>query len=108
MATAAAQAGVPFAELRTISNPVGPRDRASWRLPEALAALTAATTALWTELWTPAECGRTDIAGYGCRDAAAASVGAWRFLSRFPRARTTRSSSTRWCTAWSRARRRSN
>ena len=48
VATAAAQAGVPFAELRTISNPIGPRDRAAWRLPEALAALTAAATALWT------------------------------------------------------------
>jgi futalosine hydrolase len=52
VATAAAQAGIPFAELRTISNPIGPRDRASWRLQEALTALTAATTALWTELWT--------------------------------------------------------
>ena len=29
VATAAAQAGVPFAELRTVSNPVGPRDRAA-------------------------------------------------------------------------------
>jgi futalosine hydrolase len=52
VATAAAQAGIPFAELRTISNPVGPRDRESWRFGEALAALTAATTALWTDLWT--------------------------------------------------------
>jgi futalosine hydrolase len=42
VATAAAAAGVPFAELRTISNPVGPRDRAAWRLGEALAALTRA------------------------------------------------------------------
>jgi futalosine hydrolase len=39
VASAAAAAGVPFAELRTISNPIGPRDRAAWRLPEALEAL---------------------------------------------------------------------
>jgi futalosine hydrolase len=43
---AAAGAGVAFAELRTISNPVGPRDRAGWRITEALAALTAAAAAL--------------------------------------------------------------
>ncbi|MGW1056838.1 futalosine hydrolase [Micromonospora rubida] len=43
---AAAQAGLPFAELRTVSNPIGPRDRASWRLREAFAALTAAAAAL--------------------------------------------------------------
>jgi futalosine hydrolase len=46
VATAAAQAGVPFAELRTVSNPVGPRDRAAWRIPQALAALTDAARAL--------------------------------------------------------------
>ncbi|RAO21003.1 Futalosine hydrolase [Micromonospora noduli] len=46
VAVAAAQAGVPFAELRTISNPIGPRDREAWRLREALAALTAAAPAL--------------------------------------------------------------
>lgn len=40
VALAARQAGVPFGELRAVSNPVGPRDRASWRLGEALAALT--------------------------------------------------------------------
>ncbi|HEX6968810.1 MAG TPA: futalosine hydrolase [Micromonosporaceae bacterium] len=45
-ACAAAGAGVPFAELRTISNPIGPRDRAAWRLREALAALTDAAAAL--------------------------------------------------------------
>lgn len=43
---AAAQAGIPFAELRTISNPVGPRDRASWRLGEALSALAEAAACL--------------------------------------------------------------
>ncbi|MFI6267896.1 futalosine hydrolase [Micromonospora zamorensis] len=46
VAVAAAQAGVPFAELRTISNPIGPRDRDAWRLREALTALTAAAPAL--------------------------------------------------------------
>ncbi|MEH1026574.1 futalosine hydrolase [Micromonospora profundi] len=46
VAVAAAQAGLPFAELRTISNPVGPRDRDAWRLHEALAALTEAAAAL--------------------------------------------------------------
>lgn len=46
VATAAAQAGVPFAELRTISNLIGPRDRKSWRLPEALAALAKAAAHL--------------------------------------------------------------
>ncbi|MFC8299792.1 futalosine hydrolase [Micromonospora orduensis] len=46
VAVAAAQAGVPFAELRTISNPIGPRDRDAWRLREALTALTLAAPAL--------------------------------------------------------------
>ncbi|MDT5033626.1 MAG: futalosine hydrolase, partial [Actinoplanes sp.] len=42
VASAAALAGVAYAEIRTISNPIGPRDRAAWRLSEALAALTTA------------------------------------------------------------------
>lgn len=46
VACAAVAAGLPFGELRTISNPIGPRDRAAWRLPEALAALTEAAKAL--------------------------------------------------------------
>ncbi|RKN48489.1 futalosine hydrolase [Micromonospora endolithica] len=46
VAVAAAQATVPFVELRTISNPIGPRDRAAWRLHEALQALTVASAAL--------------------------------------------------------------
>jgi futalosine hydrolase len=46
VACAAQGAGLPFAELRTISNPVGPRDRAAWRIGDALAALTAAAAAL--------------------------------------------------------------
>jgi futalosine hydrolase len=47
-ASAAAGAAVPFAELHTISNPVGPRDRAAWRIGDALKALTAAAEALAT------------------------------------------------------------
>jgi len=39
VATACALAGVPFAEVRTVSNAVGPRDRGAWRMREALDAL---------------------------------------------------------------------
>jgi futalosine hydrolase len=46
VAAAAAAAGVAFAEVRAISNVVGPRDRAAWRIPEALAALGAAVAAV--------------------------------------------------------------
>jgi futalosine hydrolase len=46
VAVAAAREGIAFAELRTISNPVGPRDRAAWRIPDALAALERAGAAL--------------------------------------------------------------
>ena len=42
VAAAAALYGVPVAEVRAISNAVGPRDRSSWRIPEALAALGSA------------------------------------------------------------------
>ena len=45
---AVAAGGVPFAELRAISNPIGPRDRANWRLKEAYAALSTASAPLWT------------------------------------------------------------
>lgn len=45
-ATAAEQAGVPFMELRTISNVIGPRDRAAWRLGDAFAALSKAAAAI--------------------------------------------------------------
>ncbi|WP_034385349.1 futalosine hydrolase [Deinococcus sp. YIM 77859] len=38
VAHAALLAGVPVLELRGVSNPVGPRDRRAWRIPEALAA----------------------------------------------------------------------
>ncbi|MGW7506516.1 futalosine hydrolase [Streptomyces massasporeus] len=40
VAEAAAAQGVPVLEIRAISNPVGPRDRAAWRIGDALAALT--------------------------------------------------------------------
>jgi futalosine hydrolase len=45
-ASAAQQATIPFMELRTISNAIGPRDRAAWRLSEALASLRKAAAAL--------------------------------------------------------------
>lgn len=46
VAEAAAAHGVPCAELRGVSNPVGPRDRAAWDLPAGLAALTRAADVL--------------------------------------------------------------
>ncbi|MFE6285681.1 futalosine hydrolase [Streptomyces sp. NPDC057877] len=42
VAEAAAAHGVPVLEVRAVSNPVGPRDRAAWRIGDALAALTEA------------------------------------------------------------------
>lgn len=51
VACAAAQARVAFAELRTVSNTIGPRDRAAWRIREALVALTAAAAGLATVDW---------------------------------------------------------
>jgi futalosine hydrolase len=42
VAEAASAAGLPVLEIRAVSNAVGPRDRAAWRIGEALAALTAA------------------------------------------------------------------
>ncbi|MEU1665134.1 futalosine hydrolase [Streptomyces sparsogenes] len=42
VAEAAAAHGVPVLEVRAISNTVGPRDRAAWRIGEALDALAAA------------------------------------------------------------------
>jgi futalosine hydrolase len=46
VACAADRDGVGFAELRTISNLVGPRDRAGWRIAEALTQLERAAAAL--------------------------------------------------------------
>ncbi|CAM5576407.1 MULTISPECIES: futalosine hydrolase [Streptomyces] len=40
VAEAAASHGVPVLEIRAVSNPVGPRDRAAWRVGDALTALT--------------------------------------------------------------------
>ncbi|WP_225229462.1 futalosine hydrolase [Paenibacillus gallinarum] len=44
--TAAAHFGIPFVEIRAISNVVGPRDREAWRIPDALRALTLASSKL--------------------------------------------------------------
>lgn len=49
VAAAASLHGVPCAELRAISNAVGPRDRSAWRIPEALAALRRAVSAAVAE-----------------------------------------------------------
>ena len=46
VAAAARLHGVAFGEVRAISNAVGPRDRAAWQIPQALAALGTAVTAV--------------------------------------------------------------
>lgn len=46
VAAAAARHGVAFAEVRAISNLVGPRDRAGWRIDAALTSLATAVRAL--------------------------------------------------------------
>jgi futalosine hydrolase len=46
VAVAASKLGIPVTEIRAISNAVGPRDRAAWRIGEALAALEAASKAI--------------------------------------------------------------
>jgi futalosine hydrolase len=51
VASACALAGVPFGEVRAISNPVGPRDRAAWRIGPALDALAEVGAALTTLDW---------------------------------------------------------
>jgi futalosine hydrolase len=43
---AARDKGIPFLEIRAISNPVGPRDRESWRIKEALSVLETASKIL--------------------------------------------------------------
>lgn len=57
VAEAAAAHGVPVLELRAVSNAVGPRDRSAWRVPDALAALTAGSGKLAPALesWKPYE-----------------------------------------------------
>ncbi len=42
VAEAAVLHGLPVLEVRAVSNPVGPRDRAAWRIGDALAALSDA------------------------------------------------------------------
>ncbi|MFD7709289.1 futalosine hydrolase [Streptomyces sp. NPDC059786] len=55
VAEAAALHGVPVLEIRAVSNPVGPRDRAAWRIGAALVALTGAFGKLAPvlESWNP-------------------------------------------------------
>ncbi|AZQ40485.1 futalosine hydrolase [Streptomyces cyaneochromogenes] len=55
VAEAAAVHRTPVLELRAISNPVGPRDRAAWRIGDALAALTEGFGKLTPvlESWNP-------------------------------------------------------
>ncbi|WP_217236933.1 futalosine hydrolase [Streptomyces sp. AC555_RSS877] len=55
VAEAAAAHRVPVLELRAVSNPVGPRDRAAWRIGDALSALTTAFGKLTPvlESWNP-------------------------------------------------------
>jgi futalosine hydrolase len=45
VAAAASLCGVPFGEIRAISNAVGPRDRESWQIPRALQSLARAVAA---------------------------------------------------------------
>ncbi len=52
VAAAAILAGVPFGEIRAISNPVGPRDRAAWRIGPALDTLARAFDQLAGAGWT--------------------------------------------------------
>ncbi|MFB7332918.1 futalosine hydrolase [Streptomyces adustus] len=55
VAEAAAAHGTPVLEIRAVSNPVGPRDRAAWRIGDALAALTEGFAGLAPvlEKWNP-------------------------------------------------------
>ncbi|MGW1066741.1 futalosine hydrolase [Streptomyces aureus] len=57
VAEAAGAHGVPVLEIRAVSNPVGPRDRAAWRIGDALTALTGAFGKLepLLESWNPHE-----------------------------------------------------
>ncbi|MDT4894130.1 MAG: futalosine hydrolase [Pseudonocardiales bacterium] len=54
VAAAAVTFGVPLAEVRAVANTVGPRNRAAWDVPGALAALGRAIAAICCEApWTP-------------------------------------------------------
>ncbi len=55
---AASLAGVPAVELRAVSNAVGERDRARWRIDDALAALAAAVPSLLDALELCLSCRR--------------------------------------------------
>jgi futalosine hydrolase len=46
IASAAHYRSIPVLEIRTISNPIGPRDRTAWRMKEALDALEAVSSIL--------------------------------------------------------------
>lgn len=48
LALAAVQAGVPFAELRSVSNIVGDRSPEAWNIPAALAALSRAVSLMFS------------------------------------------------------------
>jgi futalosine hydrolase len=48
VAAAADLVGVPFVEVRAISNLIGPRDRGAWRIGEALAVLSVVGAAVGT------------------------------------------------------------
>jgi len=50
VAAAAAACGVAYAEIRAISNAIGPRDRASWRIGDALKALTSTAVTIGDSL----------------------------------------------------------
>jgi futalosine hydrolase len=50
VASAARLAGIRFAEIRTVSNLVGPRNRSTWRLTRALAALRDAARTVTEDL----------------------------------------------------------
>jgi len=49
VATAARHWDLPVLEIRAISNPVGPRNRAAWRIKDALEAIEAASS-IWPEV----------------------------------------------------------
>ncbi|KOX21157.1 futalosine nucleosidase [Streptomyces sp. NRRL F-6491] len=56
VAEAAAAYGVPVVELRAVSNAVGPRDRAAWRVGDALDALRHAVLLLGRTVFVEAPC----------------------------------------------------
>lgn len=79
VAEAAAAHGVPVLEIRAVSNPVGPRDRAAWQIGRALGALTEAFRTLAPLLagWQPPTAEDTPTAGItAAGDAASPGDGA--------------------------------